>query len=187
MKNLKLNSALKFVIIILLGQIFLLNCIGKKMPEEVPLTIIDKTPSNNSQGSHFERELITRLKKNNIRAFRGVSQNSKYSLEITNNRSYSTSSRKSLSLGADCDYKKVNFNVSTNHVSVSMVLYRGSEAVKSWDFSDSRSGKIKERWLTKDSCDYKATSPMSTSRITKKLSKKARKQIANTIYRLEFD
>lgn len=187
MKIVKIYYFFQFLTFLLLTT-FLTNCIGKKLPEPVELNVFVTNNGLNSNQSEFINELSWRLKKNNVKVIRGDSSSpSSYSLAIT--QLYFSTNTKQVSEEInhpDCDRQVITETVRSNSVSLKMTLYHNNVAVKNWSLSRFDSGRIADAWLTKDPCDRRVASPKSFSAMIRNLTKKTRREIANTIYSIEF-
>lgn len=176
----------KVIFIIILGQIFI-NCRGKKMPEEVPLTILVEQPNTAHElENYFQDELIRCLDRNNVIANKSHTPDNIYYLKIDNSHFHRDYQREVVYLGDECDQQKLEFEVPTYSFSFVIYLFKNNQPINSWSFAESKTGKVKKNILRKGDCHYWLRSPPSFETLLTRCARKARRYIANQIYALEF-
>lgn len=186
MKKSNMKTFIKVILLTILSQIFF-HCRGKKMPEEVPLTLLIENPNTiHTLENYFQDELIRCLDRNNLKTSKSSNPDNMYYLKVVDSDFNQTYQRETIYLDEACDQHTLEFEVPNYSFSFTIQLFKYNQLINSWSFSESKTGKVKSNFLKEGNCDYWLKSPPSFETMLDRCARKARRYIANQVYVLEF-
>lgn len=157
------------------------------MPENVPMTLLIEIPINsNSLESHFQDELIRCLDRNNVNLMKNTTPTTPYYIRVVYNYFEETTERETVSLDDECSQSSLTFDVPVHKFSLTITLLKDTQIIESWSYKQNKKGAVKPRILTSDPCDYRVKNPPSFETMLSRCARKARRQIANKVYSMEF-